>query len=71
LIGEFLNDPTSIAVNTRCVTSTNLCNAVLDDLLVGEVGFVANEELIHAFGGVTINLLEPLFHVGESVCKEE
>jgi len=71
LISEFLNDQTSITANTRYATSTNLRNAVLDDLLAGEVGLVANEELIHAFRGVTINFLEPLFHVGESVCKGE
>ena len=70
LIGEFLNDPTSIAINRRYATSTNLCIAVLDGLLAGEVGFVVNDELAHAPRGVTISLLESLFHVRESVCKE-
>ena len=51
--------------------STYLCNAVFDDLLAGQIRFVANEELIHAFGGITINLLEPLLDVGEGVWNEE
>jgi len=48
-----------------------LRNAVLDDLLTGQVGLVADEELINAFGGITINLLEPLLDVGEgfAVCN--
>ena len=71
LIREFLKDPASVVVSTRYATSTNLCNAVLNDLLTGQVGFVANEQLINAFGGITINLLEPLFNVGEGVCNME
>jgi hypothetical protein len=67
LIGEFLEGPTSVGVNTRYTISANLCNAVLDDLLAGQIGFVANEELIHAFRGITVNLLEPLLDVGEGV----
>jgi len=44
-----------------------LRNAVLDDLLTGQVGLVTDEELVNAFGGITINLLEPLLDVGEGV----
>jgi hypothetical protein len=69
LISEFLSDPVSVAPYTRHATSTNLCNAVLNDLLVSQIGFVANKELIHAFGGITVNLLEPLLDVGEGVCN--
>lgn len=69
LISEFLYDPDmSLGLHIGCVTFTNLCNAVLDNLLASQIGFVANEELVYAFRGITINLLEPLLHVGESVC---
>jgi len=71
LIREFLKDPASVVVNPQCAPSTNLCNTVLDDLLTGQVGFVANEELINPFRGITINLLEPLLNVGEGVCNME
>ena len=71
LIREFLKDPASVAVKTRYATSTNLCNAVLDNLLTGQVGLVANEKLINAFRGITINLLEPLLNVGESIYNME
>ena len=67
LISEFLKDPVSVAPDTRLAASTNLCNAILDDLLAGQIGFVPDEKLIHAFGGITVNLLEPLLDVGESV----
>ena len=49
--------------------ATNLCNAVLNDLLIGQVGLVADKELVNAFGSITINLLEPLLDVGEGICK--
>ena len=71
LIGKFLKGAASVAVGVRYGTSANLCNTVFDNLLAGEIGFVANEELINAFRGITINFLEPLLHVGEGVCDEE
>ena len=58
----------SLALHIGYATSTNLRNAVLNNLLVSQIGFVANKELVYAFGGITVNLLEPLLHVGESVC---
>ena len=67
LISKFLRDPVSVTPDTRHAASTNLSNAVFNDLLVGQVGFVPNEELIYAFGGITVNLLEPLLDVGEGV----
>ena len=70
LIGEFLRDPVSVAPNTQRAGFTHLCNAIFDDLLAGQIGFVPNEELIHAFGGITVNLLEPLLDVGEGVWME-
>ena len=33
---------------------------LLDNLLDGQTGLVTNEELIHAFGGITVDLLGPL-----------
>lgn len=42
-----------------------LCNSVLDDLLVGHITLVANQELVDALGGVAVNLLEPLLDVVE------
>lgn len=71
MISELLNDPASVTVNTRHATPANLCNAVLNNLLASQVGFVANEELINAFRGITINLLEPLLNIGKGVCSME
>ena len=71
MIRKFLKDPASVVVVTQYAIFTNLCNTVLNDLLTGQVRFVANKELINAFRGITINLLEPLFNVGEGVCNME
>lgn len=71
LIGKFLRDPTSVSVNSGNAVSTDLCNTVFNDFLARQIGFVANEELINSFGGIAVDLLEPLLHVGESVCSVE
>jgi hypothetical protein len=42
-----------------------LCHCVLYDLLIGHIGFVANQELIDTLGRIAINLLEPLLDVVE------
>ena len=47
---------------------THLRHAVLYDLLAGQIGLVADKELVDALGGVTVDLLQPLLDVRESVC---
>lgn len=42
-----------------------LGDSVLNHLLVGHIALVADEQLVHAFGGITVNFLEPLLHVVE------
>ena len=46
---------------------TNLGDGVLNHLLVGHIGLVANEQLVDALGGVAVNLLQPLLDVVERV----
>lgn len=46
---------------------THLGNGILDDLLVGHIALVADKELVDALGGVTVDLLQPLLNVVESV----
>lgn len=48
-------------------SSAYLCNGVLDDLLVRHIALVTDEKLVNAFGGISIDLLEPLLHVVERV----
>lgn len=43
----------------------HLCNVVLDDLLVGHIALVTDEELVDALGSVAIDLLQPLLDVVE------
>lgn len=43
------------------------CNGVLHDLLVLHVALVADEQLVDALGGVSVNLLKPLLDVVERV----
>jgi hypothetical protein len=42
-------------------------DGILDDLLLGQVGLVPDEELVDALGRVAVDLLEPLLDVGERV----
>lgn len=44
-----------------------LSNRVLDHLLVRHIALVAHEKLVDTFGGIAVNLLEPLLHVVEAV----
>lgn len=44
-----------------------LSDGVLDDLLVGHIALVADEKLVDTFGGVAVNLLQPLLDVVERV----
>ena len=46
---------------------THLGNGVLDNLLVGHIGLVADQQLVDALGCVAVDLLEPLLHVVERV----
>ena len=46
---------------------TDLCHGVLDDLLVGHIALVADEELVNTLGRVAVDLLEPLLDVVERV----
>jgi len=44
-----------------------LRHRVFHDLLVRHIGLVAYEELVDAFGGVAVDLLQPLLDVVERV----
>jgi hypothetical protein len=48
-----------------------LGDRVLDNLLIREIGFVANKELVHALGRITVNLLQPLLDVRKGICPKE
>lgn len=41
--------------------------SVLNDFLVRHIALVAHQELVHAFGGVAVNLLQPLLDIVEAV----
>ena len=59
-----------ISINTsetEITQTTHLRRAVLHDLLARKIGLIANEELVDAFRGVTVDLLQPLLYVRESV----
>lgn len=45
----------------------DLCDSVVNDLLVSHIALVADEQLVDALGGISVNLLEPLLHVIEGV----
>jgi len=44
-----------------------LGNGVFNDLLARQIRLVANKELVHALGRVSVSLLQPLLHVCEGV----
>lgn len=48
-------------------TLTYLRDAVLHNLLAGQVRLVANKELVNTLGRIAVDLLEPLLDVRESV----
>lgn len=59
-------------ISTRTVSSfwvcvMYLCDGVLDNLLVRHIGLVAYQQLVDAFGGVAVNLLQPLLDIVEGV----
>lgn len=43
--------------------ATYLCDSVFHDLLVRHVALISNKQLVDTLGGVSVNFLEPLFHV--------
>lgn len=51
----------------KSMTSTHLSDVVVHDLLVGHIALVADEQLVDAFGGVAVDLLQPLLDVVEAV----
>ena len=44
-----------------------LCHCVFDHLLVRHIALVTNEQFVDSFGGVTVDLLEPLLDIVERV----
>ena len=55
----------------RRKTRTDLRRTILDDLLAREVRFVANKQLVHALRSVAVDLLQPLFDVGERIYRKQ
>ena len=49
-------------------TLTHLRDTVLHNLLARQVGLVAHKQLVDTLRRVTVNLLQPLLDVRESVC---
>lgn len=47
--------------------STYLGNSVLDHLLIRHIALVANQELVHTLGSISVNLLKPLLDIVERV----
>jgi hypothetical protein len=50
-------------------TWTNLRDTVLHNLLAGQVGLVADEQLVYTLGSIAVDFLQPLLHVGERIYK--
>lgn len=44
-----------------------LCDCVLHDLLVRHIALVADQELVHTFRRVSVDLLQPLLDIVEAV----
>ena len=52
------------------VDLTYLGDAVLNNLLAGQIGLVPDEQLVHALRCVSVDLLEPLLDIRESVWRD-
>jgi len=50
-------------------TWTDLRDTVLHNLLAGQVGLVADEQLVYTLGSIAVDFLQPLLHVGERIYK--
>lgn len=48
---------------------TDLCDTILNNLLAGQVGLVADEQLVHTLRSIAVDFLQPLLHVGERIYK--
>ena len=46
---------------------TDLCDLVINHFFVRHIALVAYEQLVHAFGSVTVDLLQPLLDIIEGV----
>jgi len=46
---------------------SDLCDGVLNHLLVRHIGFVADQQLVDTFGCIAVNLLQPLLDVFERI----
>lgn len=55
--------------NTHTVLS-HFRHAIFDYLLAGQIGFVTDEKFVDTLRRVSVNLLEPLLDVGESVYSD-
>lgn len=47
--------------------ATDLCYGIFDDLLRGQVGLIAHKQLVDTLRCIPVNLLQPLFYVGERI----
>ena len=71
MIGKLLRRSSDTHVkNTKPWVQTCLGHAVLDDLLVGQIRLVADQQLVNAFRCVTVNFLQPLLDIRESVWRD-
>ena len=68
LVRKFLQEPRNpLAEFQTTPVNAHLCRAVLHNLLARQVGLIANKQLVYAFRGVAVNLLQPLLYVREGV----
>ena len=58
----------SIGGSSNMHALTYLGDTVLHNLLARQVGLVAHKQLVDTLRRVTVNLLQPLLDVRESVC---
>lgn len=49
------------------IADPDLCDGMLDDLLAGQIRLVADKEFVNTLRSIAIDLLQPLFHVGEGI----
>lgn len=69
-VGELLmcmSETCSLVIVSHMVRPAYLGDRVLDDLLVRHIALVAHQQLVHALGGIAVNLLQPLLDVVEAV----
>ena len=59
IICKYFSTPTKAAAHLR--------DAVLHNFLAGQVGLVSDKELVDALRSISLNLLEPLLDIRESI----